>query len=106
MSAWVVDAVKLREVLSDIIEPLKFSILVPETDAKVWLGPDGLREVIEEALGIKVRVAVLPYPIVSGEIVAHYICSQIKEEIEVDCCKVEVEESPGEVAVYDECLEL
>ena len=106
VSAWVVDAVKLRDVLSDIVDPLKFSVLVPETDARVWLGPDGLKEQIEEALGVKVRVAVLPYPIVSGEIVAHYVCSRIKDEIDADCCRVEVEESPGEVATYDECSEL
>ncbi len=104
VSAWVVDAVKLREVLNDIIEPFKFSIIVPETDAKVWLGPNGLKEVLEENLGVKVRVAVIPYPVTSGEVIAYYICSRIKDEIDADCYRVEVEESPGEVAVYDECL--
>ena len=106
VSAWVVDAVKLREALNDIVDPFRFSLLVPETDAKAWLGPGGLKDIIEETLGVKVRIAILPYPIVSAEIVAHYVCSRLKEEIEVDCCKVEVEESPGEVATYDECTYL
>ena len=104
VSAWVVDAVKLRDVVRDLIEPLKFSLMVPEQDAKVWLGPNGLKEVIEESIGVKLRVAVIPYPIVSAETVAHFIYKHVKDEIGgIDCIKVEVEESPGEVATFDDC---
>jgi 6-pyruvoyl-tetrahydropterin synthase len=36
-SGWVMDAVKLREKLNEIIDPFRFSLIVPETDAKAWL---------------------------------------------------------------------
>ncbi len=103
VSGWVIDAVKLREKINDIIDPFRFSLIVPETDAKAWLAPGGLRDLIEENIGAKVKVAVLPYPLVSAETVAHYIHTRLSDEISVDCIKVEVEESPGEMATYDEC---
>ncbi|UXD22181.1 hypothetical protein IPA_02380 [Ignicoccus pacificus DSM 13166] len=104
-SGWVIDAVKLKEKLKEIIDPFRFSLIVPETDAKTWLAPEGLREIIEENIGVKVRIAVLPYPLVSAETFAHYVHSRLSEEISCDCLKVEVEESPGEMATYDECLQ-
>jgi len=102
-SGWVIDAVKLRNIVNDIIDPFRFSLIVPETDAKAWLSPQGLRDIIEENIGVKVRVAVLPYPLVSAETMAHYVYSRLADEVNADCLKVEVEESPGEVATYDEC---
>ena len=105
VSAWVVDAVKLREVVRDLIDPLKFSLMVPEQDARAWLGPNGFKEAIEENLGIKVRIAVIPYPIVSAETIAHFIYRHVRDELSgIDCIKVEVEESPGEVATFDDCV--
>ena len=103
-SGWVMDAVKLRELLNEVIDPLRFSLMVPEQDAKLWLQRNGLRDLIEENIGVKVRVAVLPYPLISAETMAHYIYSRLIDEVNVDCLKVEVEESPGEIATYDECI--
>ncbi len=104
VSAWVVDALKLKEMINDIVDPLRFSILVPEPDANVWLKPKGLREVIEDALGIKVRVAVLPYPIVSAETVAYFVYERLRDELEkIDCIEVIIEESPGERGYISDC---
>ncbi|ALU12091.1 hypothetical protein EYM_00070 [Ignicoccus islandicus DSM 13165] len=103
-SGWVIDAVKLRELVSEIVDPFRFSLIVPEQDARLWLQRNGLRDMIEENIGVKVRIAVLPYPLVSAETMAHYVHSRLSEELTVDCLKVEVEESPGEVATYDECI--
>ncbi len=103
-SGWVIDAVKLRELLNEIIDPLRFSLIVPEQDARAWLQRNGLRDLIEENIGVKVRIAVLPYPLVSAETMAQYVYSRLIDELSVDCIRVEVEESPGEVATYDECI--
>ena len=104
VSAWVIDALKLKEKVNEIVEPLQFSILVPEPDAGVWLKPRGLRDTIEDALGIKVRVAVLPYPLVSAETVAYFIYERLRDELEkIDCIEIIVEESPGERGYISDC---
>ena len=103
-SGWVMDAVALKNKLKDIIDPFRFSLIVPETDARAWLSPNGLRDMIEENIGVKVRIAVLPFPLVSAETFAHYVYNRLSDEISFDCMRVEVEESPGEKATYDDCL--
>jgi len=104
ISAWVIDAVKLKEIVDNIAYPLRFSIMVPEPDASAWLKPKGLREIIEDTLGIKVNVAVLPYPIVSAETVAYFFYEKLRDELErIDCIEVEVEESPGEIGYISDC---
>ncbi len=105
ISAWVMDALKLKELVNDVAEPLRFSILVPEPDAGIWLKPkEGLREILEDALGIKIRVAVLPYPVVSAETVAYFFYERLKDELEkIDCIEVIVEESPGERGYISDC---
>lgn len=88
---WVVDFIKLRNVVGDIIEPLNYSLLIPVGDAgKVSFNAP-----------FKTKERIFECELVTAECISSYICSELKRVYrdEVQQVIVTVEEGVGNKAV-------
>lgn len=103
---FVEDFIQLKENLRNIVNPLDHFILIPENSPDLTIKKDD--ESVEIITSNKryvfplSEVLFLPIPATTSELLAKYIYSKVKEIYRNKKISVKLEESRGNIAIYED----
>jgi 6-pyruvoyltetrahydropterin/6-carboxytetrahydropterin synthase len=104
---FVVDFIKLKEIVKSVVEPLDHYVLVPELshDLKIIKNDDSIEVITSDYkkyIFPKCDVKFLPLEATTSEMLAKYIHSQMKKVFPDKIITVKIEESRSTIAVFSD----